>query len=114
MSRREDSLTTEQLMESAIKTVEQMSPEEKARVRKKMDADLQKTKAALQKVPQLASGEIVKLRQRLKLEPVATGTLQEFVEGLELSYRRLSPEQKRRWLKEVRESCARCQREWIQ
>jgi len=42
-----DSLTTEQLMEAAIRTVQQMSPEEKAKLCQQMDASVQKMRAAL-------------------------------------------------------------------
>lgn len=120
MSKDDDNLTTEQLMEAALKTVQQMSPEEKAKLREEMDASVQKMKAALQTVKQLSSEEKATVRTRLRLETVATGTLQEFVEGLELSYRTLAPAERKRWLKEVRESCARFNRlqkiegEWIQ
>jgi hypothetical protein len=120
MSKDDDNLTTEQLMEAALTTVQQMSPEEKAKLRLQMDASVQKMRAALHSVKQLSSEEKATVRTRLRLETVATGTLQEFVEGLELSYRALAPEQRRRWLAEVRKACDRWQRlqkmegEWIQ
>jgi len=41
----EQALTTEQLMDAAIQTVRQMSPEEKAQARKGMDAAIQKMRA---------------------------------------------------------------------
>jgi len=107
----DDNLTTEQLMEAALRTVQQMSPEEKAQVRKEMTDSVQKMRRALKDVPhQLAPDETAQLREQLKLETVSSGTLQEFVEGLELSYRRLSPEQKKQWLKEIRASCVRFER----
>jgi hypothetical protein len=105
-----DNLTTEQLMDAAIRTVQQMSPEEKAKLRQQMDTAIQKMRASLKKVKQLSPEEKTKMRQQLKLETVSSGTLQEFVEGLELSYRALAPAEKKQWLKEVRKSCARFQR----
>lgn len=102
-----DDPTTEQLMEAATQTVEQMSPKEKAELCLLLEADLQKMKAALKDVPQLAPEETAKLRQDLRLEVPATGTLQEFVEGLELSYRRLAPAEKKQWMDDVRKACAR-------
>jgi hypothetical protein len=38
----QDSLTTKQLMEAAIQTVKQMSPQEKAELRKRLDQQLKK------------------------------------------------------------------------
>ena len=114
MSKDDDNLTTEQLMEAALKTVQQMSPEEKAKLRKEMNASVQKMRESLRAVPQLSPEENAKLREQLRLETVGTGTLQEFVEGLELSYRRLAPAERKRWMDAVRESCARFKREWIQ
>jgi len=106
---KDNNLTTEQLMDAAIKTVEQMSPEEKAKLRKEMDA-AQRMRSAFRKVPQLAPEETAKLRKQLRLEVPATGTLQEFAEHLELSYKRLAPADKKRWLAEMREACARFNR----
>jgi hypothetical protein len=97
-------------MEAALRTVQQMSPEEKAQARKEMDASVQKMRAALKTVPQLAPEETAKLREQLKLEVPKSGTLQEFVEGLELSYRALAPAERKQWLREVRKSCARSNR----
>jgi uncharacterized membrane protein YccC len=109
-----DNLTTEQLMEAAIKTVQQMSPEEKAQARQHLDAAIQQMRVSLQTVKQLSSEEKATVRTRLRLETVSSGTLQEFIEGIELSYRALAPAERKRWMEEVRKSCARFKREWIQ
>jgi hypothetical protein len=110
MAKSKDNLTTEQLMAEALRTVKQMSPEEKTQARKEMDAALQKMRAALTPVRQLSPEEQAKVRQHLRLEVPKSGTLQEFIEGLELSYRALTPAEKKRWLAEVRRSCAQFER----
>jgi len=56
-----DDLTTEQLMEAAIRTVEQMSPSEKAKARQHLDATIQQMRASLQNVRQLAPEEKARL-----------------------------------------------------
>jgi hypothetical protein len=54
--RQRDCLTTEELAEAAIETVQQMSPAEKAELRRQLEQDLRFSKTALLAMP--VSGKV--------------------------------------------------------
>ena len=104
-------MTTQQLMEAAIKTVQQMSPEEKAKARQQMGATIQQMRTSLQKKSQPPE---VKKRVVICIKKTC-GTLEELADQLTESFQKLSPEDQKEWSEQVSKKPNRTlEGEWIQ
>ena len=91
-------MTTQQLMEAAIKTVQQMSPEEKAKARQQMDATIQQMRTSLQKKSQPPE---VKKRVVICIKKTC-GTLAELADQLAESFQKPTPKEQKQFQSECR------------